>query len=1827
MILTTFLLSQLAFCIEQKTLRLTKDDTNYELQEEWLELKLANVITITKTKFSRLHGSSNGGAVYIDRTYAIFDDCLFDSCYSKNGGALYILYSTQVPYACTFTNCQFNNNTATRNGGAININYNAIEKYVIIDGCTFTENSANNGGAIYAIARDHFIIKSSTFTNNSAKKAASLNCRIGPQNGGDQDDSLVITDTVFSFTPSENFSNVYINNIGINDNKTAPASVFIGGCTFSAEGSHDVQFLHLEIDDSKNDFSAVNFYKCNCFRQGSNTVKIPSDHQVNNCNFECSDIDSCTPGTQPSNPVPQPPNPELPQQPTQEPTKEPTKEPTPVVPDEPENTNNRIPNNNTLVVIDVQNTKFSSLVDDEPGKIGGGAICVDSNRINITVTGCTFEQCKASNGGAIHVLFAKINESLIGNVVKSTFMNCEATNKGGAVDVNINQQRRFSFTFNQCTFTSNKAKIGGAICATARDMLTLLNCKFEDNEATTSGSSLYLELGWNAKNDADNTFVIEGNTFTFTPTEENKVNVHIQTKSGDYKNARLRIGGNTFSATQTIEGYMNLEIIENSPYQSVVFTGCNCVQQGVETTSFPTAAYPITNFNFNCNPKDECNPGEPIPAPPEDNTPDDEGYIQHKRIDDEGKNIDLSNYKFSELGSNDVDGGAILNYGKGKRVNISLNNCKFTSCRAANGGAIRILFASVDSLLVCSIRNSIFEKCEAKTNGGAIYIESTVPRTYKLDVSSCTFTSNKAGKNGGAAYIMACDNFTMNNCVFNNNEAERDGSSVWCRVGSAQTNISDNTATFNDNTFIFAPKTESVNVYIDCANVNTTASNNKYSINAVLNLGQCRFSASNTEITEFKHLEIVSNGDGFQRINFPDCVCIAQGSSTVSLPQTVSDSTFTYDCQAFSSCKADAEGYNYHGRIEDEERTGPIELENFKFKSLINDAFGGAITIDKQKASITISKCKFDSCSGQMGGAIYILYSGSTANYTCTVMNTIFSNNEAQSNGGAFYCEITQTDRHAVTLSYCTFKSNNAGKFGGAVYAMARDRFTLENCIFEDNVASQNIGSSLWLRIGWNDKYNANKGIVRNNTLSFTPQSKKDVNVHIETYPLLEGTSPNANLDFGLNTFVTGETSLEGYLQFEIVETVSPFESINFIGCNCVQDDEETVFLPYPYVTSSFNFNCKNSASCATPLPSPVPTPDKEGYTPSQRIQISEGVTLRLAKTKFTSIESNYTGGAISLVKTSCSITDCKFTTCKSNCKSNGENNGGGAIYISYSTRPKNYVYKASIVSCVFTGCETTSQGGALNIKNVQTKLHLVDVEGCTFTNNKASNNGGAIYANIRDLLSIQHCTFNNNEALNGSSLWCQIGWNEGKDESNNLVLFNNKFTFSPAASNVFIQSNGLKKGILPNANVFIGLCSFEAQNMNGETQKHLVISEKGQFQSIVFSDCNCIQGGSNTVTITATNAPKQDNLKFDCANMDKCSTDSVQPPSTDECKSFSNHQEVFGKELSIEKTCFYNLKSSTREGGALRAVNCELELEDCRFINCTSEKEGGAVYIYYSIEHCELEIEDCLFENCQSNGQGGALYFANDYSSESKIKSCKFINNKAISHGGALFYSPTANSKLSKCLFVNNSCTADSSTHGSAVYAIIQNLHAKTAAGKLALTDDNDDDSVVIEGNRIRSEPVLNAQQMYVNVKKTGNVKIGDNSFSFNGANVTSASAKYVQVSADEGANVQVTGTICIDHDGSRPAVVSGIDSNIDYKCHKADAENDHEMYDKERDSGKKKSNTGLIIGLLFAGAAVIAIVVAVVIYFKRKNKNGQDSDFGNDILINFDNVSKFIN
>ncbi len=103
-----------------------------------------------------------GGAIFINQAYVAFDNCIFEENAARRGGAIFIGEASFAQIA----ECRFEDNHADESGGAVMF---ALTTGVgTLHDCTFTGNSAPQGGAISCWNANNASIWSSTFYANTA---------------------------------------------------------------------------------------------------------------------------------------------------------------------------------------------------------------------------------------------------------------------------------------------------------------------------------------------------------------------------------------------------------------------------------------------------------------------------------------------------------------------------------------------------------------------------------------------------------------------------------------------------------------------------------------------------------------------------------------------------------------------------------------------------------------------------------------------------------------------------------------------------------------------------------------------------------------------------------------------------------------------------------------------------------------------------------------------------------------------------------------------------------------------------------------------------------------------------------------------------------------------------------------------------------------------------------------------------------------------------------------------------------------------------------------------------------------------------------------------------------------------------------------------------------------------------------------------------------------------------------------------------------------------------------------------------------------------------
>lgn len=134
----------------------------------------------------------------------------------------------------------------------------------------------------------------------------------------------------------------------------------------------------------------------------------------------------------------------------------------------------------------------------------------------------------------------------------------------------------------------------------------------------------------------------------------------------------------------------------------------------------------------------------------------------------------------------------------------------------------------------------------------------------------------------------------------------------------------------------------------------------------------------------------------------------------------------------------------------------------------------------------------------------------------------------------------------------------------------------------------------------------------------------------------------------------------------------------------------------------------------------------------------NKGVTGRFTNCTFTNNTSEAHGGAVCCSGSTNYFTDCVFT----GNTSTGKSTNGGAIFL------QNAGASAEIINCTFTENTATNYGGAVEQNNNVTDGALKIVN-TTFTNNTAKG-GDALLTWMGDI-TVEHCSFEHNEATGTS--------------------------------------------------------------------------------------------------------------------------------------------------------------------------------------------------------------------------------------------------------------------------------------------------------------------------------------------------------------------------------------------------------------------------------------------------------------------------------------------
>lgn len=544
--------------------------------------------------------------------------------------------------------------------------------------------------------------------------------------------------------------------------------------------------------------------------------------------------------------------------------------------------------------------------------------------------------------------------------------------------------------------------------------------------------------------------------------------------------------------------------------------------------------------------------------------------------------------------------------------------------------------------------------------------------TGSYDLIGCNFMENYAKSYGGAVYSVA---LTADNCTFTDNRADSEGGAAFIKENSDVGDSYILNCVFNDN---FALK-------------NGGAALSYYGLTPIRG---CTF--TNNRASEI--------GGAFRGDGIVDgCIFTnneAPNGGALYGDLSVNNCTFT-DNRASSQ---------YGGAIYFKENpdSGDCEISNSIFTGNYATMRGGAIYL--KDGATPISNCVFNNNylsdnSNAMGGAIF------ADDNSISISDCAFRNNTSP-NGGALYVKL------AVTISNSNFTSNIATQHGGAIYT---NQSALTNCIFDSNSAVLRGGAFYGSCLADNCTF-------INNTAIDVPS---DMGYGGACY--LKSDSEITNSEFADNTALVSGGAVYSY------SGLCTLDNCNFKN-NVVTSDRS-------YGGAVYSYDHVNLTNCVLIDNSAV----KHGgavYLYSGPCHISDSI--------FINNKANEVAGAI-YTALKMDLNNCSFT--------GNSAPAGGAIYGSFDmngcTFTDNDAYNgdggaaylhgsSTLANSVFTGNDATRWGGAV--------YGIGTLSNCTFADNKVTvYDGGALYGDM----TATDCSFTNNSAKrNGGALFAASAYN-----------------------------------------------------------------------------------------------------------------------------------------------------------------------------------------------------------------------------------------------------------------------------------------------------------------------------------------------------------------------------------------------------------------------------------------------------------------------------------
>ena len=736
--------------------------------------------------------------------------------------------------------------------------------------------------------------------------------------------------------------------------------------------------------------------------------------------------------------------------------------------------------------------------------------------------------------------------------------------------------------------------------------------------------------------------------------------------------------------------------------------------------------------------------------------------------------------------------------------------------------------------------------------------------------------------------------------------------------------------------------------------------------------------------------------------------CNGGGAIYASNDVRVTGSTFTKN-----TAPHDEEVFSAGGAIYIKETTAIIDDCTFNENSAV---YGGAVMFEKfNQDSVAIKDSRFNGNQAWQGGAINgndlvgsLIITGS--NFTANKVTTPNAGSSSPK-GGAIMVGTKSYTGIALDVASCNFVENDGGYMGGAIASSPDNTIKVDDSNFTGNKATDLGGAIV---TGTGTDLTVSGSTFTDNKVSATgmggaifaePNSKNDISGstftnNVDRYPSAI-MSYQGTLELADNTFDdSGVFNYGGAITSEIKAIVLNNETLETDDGNValrarVTDDNDNVIRDS---TLQFVINGEKVAAVYDVADGyykgtytlPAPGFFTVGITSSK----NEDITVKTGKVKnikgsFSDLQGkiNDAGGTLDLTY------DFIYTEGIDDGSVEIEediiiNGNGHTISGSDSVRILNILWADEVTLNNITFIE-----GSAGYAGAIYSCYTLTINDCTFENNTATEQGGAIYNDGGDL-TITNSVFNNNKVSTGDSFTdSQAECNGGGAIYNTGDLFVTGSNFTkntaPHDTEIFSAGGAIYNKETDDCIVLIDDCTFEE---NSAVYGGAVMFEKFNQDSVAIKDSRF--NGNQAWQGGAING-----------------------------NDLVGSLIIEGSNFIANKAVTPNAGQSSPCGGAIMVgtkshTGVALDVAGCKFEDNSAVYMGGAIA---SSPDNTLKVIDSNFTGNVASALGGAIVTGTG--TELTVSDSTFTDNKVgdTGMGGAIFCEPGSTNDISGSTFTNN--------------------------------------------------------------------------------------------------------------------------------------------------------------------------------------------------------------